>query len=1156
MANVSIPEGSDYRGIAIPDPRWKSSAFVRADSTITEANPRPGVVAATRQTGMVLESSGSMPASAGLIPSLTITTNRGGMPGIDESRFTFTPNYSIPAAHQTVVGWDAPTAISRHERLPATVYTAADTTYIGGCTRLSDNTIALSVTSQTAGGTTTAGLIFKRFDSSGYAASAGVSWAWDLSTSGTALAPGITSAVVMGTACVLQLPEGRVQLYWVERLTALAADAYYQVRMAYLDSVGDSLTLSGKPCLVQVIDAGGTSGAGASGFEITRMRVAYNGGQVLMLVQGTAHNTTLTYIDTLWQYASSDLGNTFTRIALDTTPKGGASNEGGLVAGAGSTSAAAFADVAALREGGFVVSYVAVAAAAFNLTTKVLGSAYDDWLAQTANTVLVDTIGSVASGVVGGSNTAIAVDETGQVAVLFQKDSTQSSGVFLSNDSGESWLTCNATLSARNWNQTAATWVPWWENGDPSFYPTGYSCLYQCGRIVVLTSFQVGTAQAPSTDRTKLYEIDLGGYTTACRSFKRAEQGDPDQVVWDKVWIPVERLSDTTGWALTGTGTEVLTTGDYSTMTTAGGQTLQVSTANVNAVTSGNQRTEGVFECKVTAGNSRLEVIVGDGATVYWFWLEFSTTNLLVKDINAATTLYNAAAPSAAGWNQVLWSFDWSTAKVSVYVRASASDVEIRPWKLALVGQAVTSAAAATASRLRVDQPASSASQWRGMHFGSGAYGFPITAESSAGDPTFGRVFSPYPVHVYSGDGVKVRAVDGPTWDGDSWTITQRHEYGVENIFADVAPSPRKTWRSVGTAQQEIVAQLDYSADPTPLLGRVLVVGAFGCNFDSLTIQYRTTAGAGAWNALGVLSLNQSQTSLKWIRDGKVVRPDTAAGAHHSADYYTYNILEGSHLLISDGANPATRKIKTNSEGVWTDTAATVRARVYCEDILTTDAASGTAGEIWSKDGIIMIRDCPDICEIKFLISPSAAGRIVEGYYEIGSLFVGHLAYFGKQYARGRALAMTTNTAMTTGRAGARRARALGPARRSVEFGWAAENEADASRLVGLTGGAVPTPDYILPATNSTEPVATPADTPYKMSGLVEAMRGAATPCIYLARAPMVATEATDTVLVNRNLFMLGRLVSDPRIETVLGSEWATAGEVMRLATVTFEEEV
>jgi hypothetical protein len=1146
--NVSKAAGEDYRGIVLPDPRFVASGLQRVDSSFTEAGPRPGVPVATRNTGLTVEASGTMPNTAGLLPALTVTTNRGGMPGLEDARFLWSPNYSIPGGHLSTMGWDSPTAISRHERIPATVYTATDDTYVCGCERLQDNTVALAVTASTAGGTTKVGLIYKRFDSAGYAASAGVVWNWNLADAVTSLATGQTAAVVMGTACLLQLPEGRIHVYWVERVTSITTDQYYQVRLAYLDSPGGTLTLAGKPCLLQTIDATSTPGAGNAGFEIRRMRVAYDNGQMLLLLQGTAHNTTVTYVDTLWQYGSTDLGHTFSRVALDGTPVGAAPNDGGYLAGVGSTNGASWIDLRAARGGGFVVSYI-TAGVSMNLAIKRLGTAFTSWLDVTGQ-VLVTAInmGTLASNIVQSTNTALAVDETGQLAVLFQKDDSQKSGVFLSNDGGATWLTCNATLSTRNSNATAATYVPWWENGDPSFYPTGYSCTFQCGRLVVLTSFQTGTEQEPVTDRTKLYEIDLGGYTAACRSFKRSVELTHNMVQWDYVWLPVELLSTTTGWALAGTGSEVLTAGDYSTTTTTAGQTLTITTTNVAAVASGNQRTEGVFEVQVTAGNSRLEVLVGDGANLRRFWLEFSTTNFMVKDIAGGTTPYNAAAPAAAGWNQVLFSFDWATSRLCVYVRASATDTEVRPWQQALLDHSLASAAGATASRLRVDQPQDSTARWREVFWGSGAFGLPIRASSALGTPLFGRAWTSYPVHVYSGDGVRVAAVDGPAWDGDIHTITQRHDYGISNVFAEVAPSPRRTWRSTSTAQQDFTIKLDNSADPGAPLGSTVVVAAFNCNFPTLNVSYRDTSGGGTggFTALGTLSMADGCTGLKWRRDGHTIQPNTAAGATSAGVYFTTNALADSHVLIADGGGSVVRTIQRNTEGSWTDLQR-VRPRLYCADVLATDSATGTAGEIWWKDGVLIIHDCPDLCELKFTIP---TGPTAEGYFEIGTLVVGHLAYFGKQYARGRTMNWEPNFNLTTARGGSRRAQQLGPTRRTVEFSWANENETDTSQLASNP----PDVDYI--TSGGTNPVASPADTAFKVAGLVEIMAGAVTPCVYLSKVPVVSAETVDTLLVNRQQFMLGRIVSSPRVETVLGSEWHSKGEVVRVATVTFEEEV
>lgn len=1183
MADVSKAVGEDYRGLAIPDPRWSSSTFVRADSSINEAGAQPGVVVAGQPTGMVLESSGTMPDIAGLVPSLVLTTNRGGMPGLADARFTFTPNYSIPAGYQTTVGWDSPSAISRYAKF---VNEPAGNAYMGGCITLQSNTVLVAV-GWVNGATTTIRAHRKLFDGASYASAASVVWddfatVVDIASSSTAT-PG--EAIVAGSACFVQFPEGRIHCYWIVKNTAVTTESFYNVRMAVSDDDGVTWAIAGKSCLMSIIRGDGVTGATIDGYEVTRCRAAYSAGQVLMLIEGYSHDTAnYDCVSTHWQYGSYDLGHSFAMVDISNTATShldGGYMVGALPAAGVYTEGGAYFDVVAARDGAFVVSYVCAgrpgAGASFGpkVRTKRLGTAFENWTQVAAVDVIESGAGAlvfagmVNANLVSNAGTTIAIADCGMVVLGWEKDVDSAGarvgtcGVALSYDHAATWDAAHGRIS--DLNQTREDrWHPWWNAGDTFFHPTEFCSTFQCGRWLVFALFLISDGQEQEggvTDRADgPVEIDLGGYTTATRPYRYPAQDDIAQMMWDVNWVAAQRLTDTTSWTAVGTGTETLTPLQFTAVTTAGGQTKSLERNAALAVTSGEHRVFALFECKVTAGTSRFEVRIGDGVNKYELAFEFSSTQFQVYDILAAAAVYGPAAPPVPGdWHQVFLSLDYSTKTASVWIRDGRVDREARPWKRLLNRAAFTTAASADASRIRVYQPASSMSYWREIHEGDGPYGY--TAESPAGwahDDIHGRVYSPYPVHVYSGGGVRVRAVDGPTWDNDTFTITQRHEYGIENVFPDVAPSPRKTWRSTDLTAQSIVCQLDFSGDPSPLLGRVLVVGAFGCNFDDITIQYRTTSGGGGWSALGSLSLRSGQTGLRWIRDGKMVRPDTAAAANHANDYFTFNTLEGSHVVIEDqGSNLVSRKIKANSEGVWANTAAAVRTRIYSEDILVTDLASGITGEIWSKDGILILRDCPDICELRFLIAAAPhANYIVEGYYEIGSLFVGHLAYFGKQYARGRAFTLAANSAVTTGRSGSRRSQVYGPARRSVEFGWSNENESDASRLVAATGGGEPSPDYILSASGSTEPAATPADTPYKMQGLVEHLRGAATPCIYLPKVPMASGESGDTTLVNRNTFLRGRITSDPRVETVLGSEWAAGGEVARISTVTFEEEV
>lgn len=1165
-SNVSKAAGKDYRGVIMPDPRFVATNLARSDSSITEANPRPGVPVASQNTGLVLETSGNMPNIAGVRPALTLTTNKGGMPGIQDGRHTWEANYANPAGYQTRVGWDSPNSISRYEKITKS---GSGTTYLGGCLRLQDNSVLLTYT-DTNGTTISVRASRKLFDAAGHAATGAVSWSWN---AGATVISSLTTqdiAVVPGTTCALQLPEGRVHLYWIAEASAVSTFQYFQLWMSVSDDNGTTWTAPQKASLNETIRSDGTYGATTEGFEMTRARVAYSNGQVLLILAGTAHDTGNGCTNTLWQYASNDLGNSFTRVSIpNPAPGGTADTAGGYIVGdlpaadgLGYAGGAA-PDIAVASDGVFVVSYAAVGRETGVFTarpkTKRLGTATTKWtdvtpvaLTDSAFPVFIGTPNSPGNNIFGGVNTTIAADETGTLSLSWQKDTLAGAAVgtsaqALSFDGGATWLPQHAIYTDTNPADTGKSW-PWWQSGDTSTFPTDQCSTFQCGRLLVFALPSVGTEQGASVLRTgHLVEIDLGGYTTASRPFKYPEEADSNMIISEVNWLPFDRFTDTTGWTFAGLGSEVLTVLDYTTLTTAGGQTIDISNTTLGAVTTGQHRTWVMFECLVSAGTSRFEVRIGDGANVQELAFEFSATQFQVYDYGIAAAIYGPAGSTApAGWNQVLLSLDWSTATVSVWSRASAVDTEIRQWKRLLTRAVVTPAASANAIRLKVGQPALSTSRWREVHFGGGASGFPIDTDATwPRDDLYGRTYSPFPVHIYSGDGVKVRAVDGPSWDGDVFTITQRHDYGAENVFTEVSPSPRRTWRSTGLTQQDIVVTLDNSNDPAPLLGTTLGIGVFNANFQQLQVSYRTVA-AGAWTALGTLLFNQGQTALKWVRDGHTIRPNPAAGATSATDYYTYNILEDSHIQIEDNNGTVVRAITRNSEGTWTDTTK-LRPHIYCAGVVATDLASGVAGEIWSKDGVILIHDMPDVYQLKFTIP---AGLTAEGYFEIGSLIVGHVAYFGRQYARGRNLQWEPNYNLTTGRGGTRRAQSLGPSRRSVEFSWANENETDTSQLTSNP----PNPDYI--TSGGSLPVANPADTAYKMAGLVEHLRGAVGLCVYLSKVPVVAAETTDTIEINRNLFMVGRIVSEPRIETALGDEWGAAGELVRIATVAFDEEV
>jgi len=663
----SIPVGDSYRGLGIQDPRWLAAGVVRADGAFTEASPRPGVPVAVRNSGAVLETSGAMPNTVGLIPQLTLTANKGGMPGVQDARFTWASNYNNTSGYQTEYGWDAPNAISRHERIPVTV---AGSIYVEGCVRLQDNSVLVGYT-QVNGDVVTAHVLRKTFDTAGYAATAAVRWNWQASIQIDTSNSATDYEIIPGTLCFLQLPEGRIHAYWIAENDVVATNKFFQCWTALSDDNGLTWAISGKPVWRQTIRADDVVGLGGRGFEMTRLRVAYSNGQVLMIAAGTAHETTFDCANTLWQYASSDLGSLFDRIDITHAGLSAYSSDGGYIVGNINASAGhggGFPDITVARDGAFVVSYIRVASVGnvvpffYKLHVKRLGTAYSSWLDVTETYVTpAESLGTVSADILTGTNTAISTDETGAIVVSWQRDIDGAGGAVgtsasaLSIDNGLTWATHMSIYSDLNADEVARSF-PWWKSGDVAFYPAGYSSTFQCGRLLVFSLFNTGTAQANSVNRTRLFELDLGGYTTATRPWKRPEEEDQNLVMWECNWLPMERFTDTTGWAVTlvGAATEVLTSGDYTTLTAAGGQSITLENTSLGAVVSGEHRTLLLPEWRQTSGSSRVEVLIGDGANKIELYFTYSMTTLSIYDVGALAVIGTVDSASAGGWHQIL----------------------------------------------------------------------------------------------------------------------------------------------------------------------------------------------------------------------------------------------------------------------------------------------------------------------------------------------------------------------------------------------------------------------------------------------------------------------------------------------------------------------
>jgi len=412
---------------------------------------------------------------------------------------------------------------------------------------------------------------------------------------------------------------------------------------------------------------------------------------------------------------------------------------------------------------------------------------------------------------------------------------------------------------------------------------------------------------------------------------------------------------------------------------------------------------------------------------------------------------------------------------------------------------------------------------------------------------------------MYVDGGTRIHAVDGPAAVGDEWHIATRHEHGIENIFPEVSPSPRRGWRSVNDdVQQDIVVEYPGGlATDFALLGGSLGLYLGEINFRTATFSGYDTDTAG-WVTLADLDTSTGQTGLSYRRYGDRVQPNATQAGTPSTQWYTYHILHNSYIRLTDttpvgGGDPISvvRKILYNSEGAWRqDNGTTKVARLILAGTAGSDGDGTSVGDtaaIWSKDALIIVNNPAQYARYRLRIPVQST---YEGDFRIGVMMIGHVAVLARQYSWGRIVGSEHNTELTTGRSGTRRARNLGPMRRTAEMAWT--DGVDSSTLWAST----PTPDHVTAYTGSTEPIAAPADTAHLVYGLVEALRGSNSPIVVVPRFTRQANATTDVQVLNRHGMLYGRIVTDPRLETILGDELENPGEVVQLATITVEEEV
>ena len=1112
MSDVSL---ATLRGLLVPDPRLTYADAYSSSSVVTQQGPIPGVPVAGNESEMVLEAGGSQAADT----TLSVLVRTGGHPRPDGATFAWRYSTDASTDHR---GWEPPTTISAFEAIDYTT-TANQWREMHVIRRANDGLLAVMLKG-------------RRYIRGWTKAAASTSW--------TERTIYDTGATVTNTAspCVLQLPGGRFLLFHWQEVSA----TQNQVRMHYSDDGGVTWALGQAACLLTPLDT--------SVYTPGRLRCGYLNGEV-MLVGSVLDTSTAQSRDRLVQYASDDLGTTFSQVSITAA-----------YTAAADFNSRAYAEVTVVG-GRFLVTYIKHrSSTAGNRVPyrKFLGQAYGS-LASAPEDLAVQTGNPMEWGTISGTNyftggeLATWLDEDG-VLWMAGDDFVDKHPFYCqrSTDGGLTWAMVGSG-SADGYGSA------WWNGRDAATHPQGITgCAHQ-GRAVILHA----SAANPGTADDSLFAVYLGGYTTLTLPNLAGEAVSAKaRASWERTWLPYDEPENVGGvWLRTvgGTPTIALSGGELTYSGGAGDSvTYYTAAAPSGTIAEGVMvLIDGYCTTASATGGAMVLAEVGNGADGYSVRVAFNNHNIVVRDMHAPADLVtvtdSAAVTAASTGIQILLQVynpagggAGNTGRYRAWWRSAVPGTDSdRKW--VEIGSSTTLHTDAIASYVAWGalNGVTTEARFRVQCFSNNSYaGAPLY---DFANPTglLGRTFANTLAYVDAG--LRVRMVEGPAFTGDTATITTDYNYPIRNIFPEVSPSPAQGWRSVDTSNDEFI-RLEYDsvlAQNSEMLGNSIGIYLGNINFEYCELE--AAPAGGIFNTIATLSAKTGQQGMGFTRNGDELTVSAAFPGTNSVHWYTYNTLRGSYLkMIDSGAQGVTRirKILHNSEGAWRGSG-TKTSRLILDGVQPTDPGGDTAAstcEIWSKDLLFVINDVAKYAAFRIRI-PSQ--NTYEGDFRIGTLLMGHMAWFGRQYSHGRILGTDPNTEVTTSRSGARRASNLGPSRRSVQLGWV--DGVDTSEIGTTPTEPVPN---IVSAYTGGGAVAAPADTPWKVPGLAEALRGAFTPVVYVPSYVRPAAASTDTTFVNRNLFLYSRLVTPVQVENILGDEWSSLGEVLTVGTVTLEEEV
>lgn len=1097
--------------IVVPDPRveiWDTH------SSFTTAGPRAGHPVPQNSTTAALSSTGTQSAGA----SVTIQTTRQGFPGIDGACFGWR-NTSADAVTD-YRGWDPPQCLHEWEAAVWTDGGSAPESFADPCAvTLANGTVlaACQVADSTTAATRYRVEVLSRSPSTGV-------WSRILVYSQA------TSPTQEYLPCLLVLPSGRIHCYFLLTST-VAGSTSMNGRMYFSDDSGATWSYGG-----EMWSSGETL---ATTLTATRMRVAYRDEQVVMLVSFQCAGGT-TIMNRVAQYASSDLGNTFQRVnnvnatGTPVLPSPGPYEWIPTIDNDSTRHAAGFFEVAATALG-FLVVFVA------NSTMYSVNLADAFQSLESADVIITDIQGPTING--GGTGTtaisdgdlAVGVDDAGVVYAYARIYGTGECVVCATYDHGLTWRAVGRSSAY------GTDGGYWHYGGTTADYPKDFTATWCRGRMLLIGNWVASTGNEDGS----IGVWHLGGYTSVTMPAISRLPDPRDRAAWTILWVPIEEPVDT-GWTSVGTGAST------EDLVTPGRLQLSAVAANTWYYRRVPSATHTLAEGLI----AEFAIVIPSGGDVTLNRISANfqlgdATNQYAVDVRMSSTgyrLYDATAGTVIGSTQTI---DF-TAGVEIRVAMQNNDVVVwhrarslvgsKKWTAGPTSTALADAGAGT-NRVEWGLRAAGATDQDTYWYYFGFVTDYVVGQGLTGfvNPTdlMGRAFSPKPIYV--DDGAYITASDGPTWMGDQWVMATRYDHEIRRAL-DV-PSPRVSWRSTSTAQQQIAVKIreDAGEDGFGQSG-TLVIGLFGSNVPQFILAGRDEDTAAWVNIDTAVNLCSGLDSLRTAITGNSARPH-GSNAATNKPYFRRNELSGATFRVDSSDS---RRIRSNSEGSWRVAGAGVRPTIWLDAADGTETAAPTTSAIIPANALAIV-DLGGVAYSGFRLTiPAASGAVpqpAESYYEIGTLVIGWLHPLARAPDWGRALSLEAGVEITTLRDRTRVSRRVAPPARSGSISW----------MDGIDQGEIDRaieadPDYVR---IGSEAAAAPSAIAYALEGLLHEVGGAERPLIYVER---IEPGGTTSIQNRRHQFMLCRMTSEIGRESAQGE--AGYDEVVRVATVDLEEEV